>query len=168
LNYESPELIELSRAEDSRGFFEQSFPSSAISRLDRDSVYVASSWAAEKHSIRGLHYQEEPFGERKLVRVIAGRVLDVVVNLDKLIPMETRIQTFELSSDVPRCLYIPKGFAHGFQSLEDDTIVLYCLDNIYAPQATKGLNPLSPVLANLWPFKPSRIKEADLLWPDLT
>lgn len=167
MNREVPALIEIGGAKDARGSFEQSFPDSAISQLRMETFYVATSWTDKKFTIRGLHYQEAPFSERKLVRVLSGSIMDVVVSLDESLPMEKRIHVFELESRAPQLLFIPEGFAHGFQTLEDETIVLYGLDNIYAPKAAKGINPLSPGLRDLWPFRPTVMKEADLAWPNL-
>ena len=162
-----PELIDLHRSDDERGFFEHSFSRDALLRIPSNEKYFATSKTREAFTIRGLHYQVGEHGEAKLIRVIQGRVLDVLVSTDAQLPVAERVHTFELSEDDPQALFVPRGFAHGFQTLDDNAIVLYCLDSQYSKPHTRGYNPLSPELAHIWPHAPSRVKDEDLTWPNL-
>ena len=130
-------------------------------------VYVSASVTTNKGTVRGLHFQKQPFSEAKLVSVVKGRIFDVVVNLDMSLPLDERVHTFDLEENVSSCLYIPKGFAHGFQALTDDTVVIYALDSRYNEGATGGFSPLSPSVIELWPQQPVNIKPEDLAWPQL-
>ena len=122
-----------------------------------------------KHAgtVRGLHFQMSPFAENKLLTVVSGSIFDVVVDLDDSIPLSKRIYKYKLDSQAGQTLFIPKGFAHGFQSLSDDTTVLYSLDSEYMESATCGYSPLSSCLRELWPTAPMNIKPEDLAWPVL-
>ena len=100
--------------------------------------------------------------------VIKGRIHDIIVDLDDTLPLNERIHTFDLAENMGSCLYIPKGFAHGFQALADDTVVVYALDSLYCKSATRGFSPLSPVLIDLWPQEPVNLKPEDLAWPQLS
>ena len=135
--------------------------------LKTDEVYVSASYTSKTNSVRGMHYQSAPFGEAKLVTVLQGEIFDVVINLDKSLPLMKRIHTYRISSQQPSCLFIPKGFAHGFQTLSDEVIVLYALDSEYNKASTRGFSPLSPTLRGLWPREPENLKSEDLAWPVL-
>lgn len=118
-------------------------------------------------TVRGLHFQTSPFAENKLLTVVSGSIFDVVVDCDASIPLSKRIYTYKLDSQAGQTLFIPRGFAHGFQSLTDDTTVLYSLDSEYAESYTCGYSPLSSCLRELWPMVPINIKPEDLAWPVL-
>ena len=152
---------------DSRGFFCSPFSTSLVNRLNLKEFYVSVSKTIQVGTIRGMHFQDPPFCETKLVAVVQGSILDVVVDLDISKPLEERIKSYEMSQDDDYALFIPQGFAHGYQALTDDVIVLYGLDSSYNRRATRGYSPLSPVLSNMWPKIPRNIKAEDLNWPDL-
>lgn len=162
-----PELIDIPRNYDERGFFEQTFSREALLRIPSSEKYFASSMTIEPFTVRGLHYQTGDYGEAKLVRVIQGKILDVLVSTDETLALEQRIFEFELSDDVPQALFVPRGFAHGFQTLISNTLVLYCLDSTYSKSNSRGYNPLSPELAQIWRQAPARLKDEDLLWPNI-
>jgi dTDP-4-dehydrorhamnose 3,5-epimerase len=138
-----------------------------LSRLESNEVYVSASYTSKANSVRGMHYQSAPFQEAKLVTVLQGDIFDVVVDLDESLPLTERIHTFMISAQKPSCLFVPKGFAHGFQSLSDEVIVLYALDAEYNKASTRGFSPLSQTLKGLWPVEPQNLKSEDLAWPML-
>ena len=122
----------------------------------------------KSHTIRGMHYQAQPFSEAKLLTVLRGSNLDILIDLRALENSQIRIHTFELAADRPEVLFIPNGFAHGYQTLSDHTQILYALDSSYQPSARRGFSPLSSEIKKLWRFEPSMIKEEDLKWPMLS
>lgn len=99
--------------------------------------------------------------------VVKGKILDVIVSLDVTLSLEERLHTFDLAENAGSCLFIPKGFAHGYQALTDDTVVIYALDSQYREGATRGFSPLSPSVIDLWPQHPVNLKPEDLTWPQL-
>lgn len=152
---------------DDRGYFSLPFSRSAISKLDSSQVYIALSFSNLAYTIRGMHFQSQPFSESKLLKVISGSILDVVISLDDSLPLSERIHQFNLSEKDEVCLYIPKGYAHGYQTLTDNVLLMYALDSEYSKPHTQGFSPMSSSLANIWPAKPTYLKQEDLLWPQL-
>ena len=119
--------------------------------------------------LRGLHYQLPPVAQTKLVRVIRGRVLDVVVDIREGSPTFGRHIAVELSGENKRQIFIPKGFAHGFLVLEDDTIFAYKVDNYYSPENDRGIAFDDPQIGIEWTFSPEELKlsEKDRKQPKL-
>lgn len=107
-------------------------------------------------TIRGLHYQADPFPEIKLVRCTAGRIFDVVVEV-----RTGRWESFELSGDAPFQLYIPAGYAHGFQALTDDCALHYQMSEFYRPELQRGIRWNDPTLAIPWPIPDPILSERD-------
>ncbi|PYJ63613.1 MAG: dTDP-4-dehydrorhamnose 3,5-epimerase [Verrucomicrobia bacterium] len=136
-------VIELERLEDSRGFFARSFCG----------------------TVRGMHFQRPPASETKLVRCTRGTIYDVVVDLREDSATFRRHLAVTLSAEERNALYIPERFAHGFQTLEDDTEVFYQMGNYYSPGAAAGLRFDDPKLGIEWPLPASSISEKDLAWP---
>jgi dTDP-4-dehydrorhamnose 3,5-epimerase len=163
----SPELLSFLRNTDERGSFSSPFDRDAVNRLNRSEVYFALSSTSVVHTVRGMHYQIPPFAEAKLVYVVRGSIMDIVIDLDSSLSIDKRIHKFHLSEDVDNCLYIPRGFAHGYQTLSSDVQVMYALDGEYSKSNTRGFSPLSPLLLDMWPSTPVHLKREDLLWPHL-
>jgi dTDP-4-dehydrorhamnose 3,5-epimerase len=115
-----------------------------------------------------MHYQTQPFSEAKLLTVIRGSILDILIDLNTVGDGSPTIYTFELNANRPEVLFIPKGFAHGYQTISEGTEILYALDSSYEPGSTRGFSPLSLEIKKLWPFNPTLIKEDDLKWPMLS
>ena len=101
-------------------------------------------------TIRGLHYQLEPYAQSKLIRVIDGKILDVVVDIREKSPTYGQYFSIELSSDEKQQLFVPKGFAHGFSVLTETAIVLYKTDQYYNPESERGINFNDPQLNIDW------------------
>jgi dTDP-4-dehydrorhamnose 3,5-epimerase len=137
---------------DHRGFFSEVYSRKAWREagLDYEFVQDNHSYSAAAGVIRGLHFQTEPFGQTKLVRVARGRVLDVAVDLRRGSPTFGRHVAVELSAANWRQLLVPVGFAHGFCTLEPDCEVLYKVTNVYSPAHDKGLAFDDPALGIDW------------------
>ena len=146
-------LIELERLGDERGWFARSFDREefAARGLNPDVVQCNLSHNAKRHTLRGMHYQAEPHGESKLVRCVGGAIFDVAVDLRRDSPSFCRWHGVELSAKNGLAFYIPAGFAHGFQTLEDDCEVLYQMGHAYVPGAARGARFDDPAFAIRWP-----------------
>ena len=121
----------------------------------------------ERHTLRGLHYQEHPHAEVKLVRCTRGAVYLVMVDLRRDSPTRHQWLGTELSARSRRLAYVPEGFAQGYQTLEDDTEMLYEMSHRYVPEAARGVRWDDPALAIEWPAPPRLLSERDRAWPDL-
>jgi dTDP-4-dehydrorhamnose 3,5-epimerase len=164
---EEPLLIPYLRHSDDRGYFSTPFSPNVLSLLNIDEAYISISQTKFGHTVRGMHYQMAPFSESKLLTVLQGSIFDIVVDLRDIGNGKTKIHTFQLSADRPEAIFIPRGFAHGYQTLSDDTQILYALDSKFDSISCAGFSPLSKGIIEMWPFKPSIVKEEDLKWPML-
>lgn len=163
-------LVQLEPARDQRGFFARTFCVEEFASLGLETSYPqhSISFSARKGTLRGMHYQREPRSEAKLVRCIRGAILDVIIDIRPDSPTYRRWQEFELSSANGRQLYIPKGFAHGFQTLSDDVEVSYLISTPYAPELATGIRHDDPAFGITWPLAVTEISEKDLRWPDFS
>ncbi len=153
MNYkklEIPEviLIETSVFDDERGYFMESFNESFFDKiLDKTVKFCQDNESmSSKGVFRGLHFQDAPFSQSKLVRVISGSVIDFIVDIRKDSPTFKEHLAIEISAKNKKQLFIPKGFAHGFLSLEDNTIFSYKVDNFYSKDHDTGINIHDPSL----------------------
>jgi dTDP-4-dehydrorhamnose 3,5-epimerase len=160
-------VIDLEKIEDERGFFSYLFESTEAARhgLRTDVVQIKLSSNKYKGTLRGMHLQLPPMEEAKLVRCLRGAVWDVIVDLRKDSP--TYLQHFgaELSAENHRALYVPYMFAHGYQTLADDSEVMYQVDRPYSPKHEMGLRYNDPKLNITWPLAVSQISPKDQAWP---
>ncbi|MGL5116179.1 MAG: dTDP-4-dehydrorhamnose 3,5-epimerase family protein, partial [Beijerinckiaceae bacterium] len=117
-------------------------------------------------TLRGLHFQAEPFSEPKLVRCAQGRIFDVAVDLRPESPTFRRWFGLELSAGLRNALYLPPGFAHGFLTLEDASEVHYQMGERYRPELARGVRWNDPAFAITWPFTPVVISDRDATIPD--
>ncbi|KLE04663.1 dTDP-4-dehydrorhamnose 3,5-epimerase [Aliarcobacter butzleri L353] len=126
---------------DARGYFVETFREDKLEEFLGYKINFCqdNESKSSKGVLRGLHYQLAPFAQTKLVRVIQGRVLDVAVDIRKGSPTFGKYVAVELSAENKRQLLIPRGFAHGFVVLEDDTVFAYKVDNYYSPQCDRGI-----------------------------
>ena len=156
-------LIELEKRGDDRGFFARPFCEQefAAQQLVSRFVQVNNSLSAFKGTLRGMHYQLPPKAETKLVRCIRGALWDVILDLRP--ESATFGQHFgaELSADNRRMLYVPKGFAHGFITLQDDTEAFYFVDEFYGPEQERGIRWNDPRFAIQWPAEPVVLSDKD-------
>jgi dTDP-4-dehydrorhamnose 3,5-epimerase len=163
-------VIELEPIEDSRGWFARAFDAEefAARGLEGAIAQCNASFNRRRDTLRGMHYQAEPHGESKLVRCVRGAVFDVAVDLRPGSPSYCRWHGVELSADGGSAFYIPKGMAHGFQTLTDDSEVLYQMGHRYVPEAARGVRFDDPAFGIEWP-RPRRsrtISERDASYPD--
>ncbi len=168
---EGVKIITPKRHGDSRGFFSEVYNQEAWRKagLEYNFVQDNHSLSAELGTIRGMHFQTQPFAQAKLVRVSRGRVLDVVVDLRRSSPTFGRHVAIELSADNWRQLLVPIGFAHGFCTLEPNTEFLYKVTNFYSAPNDRGLAFDDPELGVNWPVAPDRVhlSDKDRKWPRL-
>ena len=135
-------LIELEHHVDERGYFARTFCTAEFEAhgLVTDFIQMSTSFNKQKGQIRGMHYQEEPFSETKIVRCTRGAIYDVMVDLRKDSLTYNEWYGAELSADNGKMLYIPKGFAHGYKTLEDNTEILYMMDQVYMKEAAREID----------------------------
>ena len=138
--------------EDSRGYFVETFKKELLENFVGESFdFVQDNESKSTYgTIRGLHYQLEPFAQTKLVRVIQGRVLDVAVDLRKSSPTFGQYVSVELNDENKRQLLVPRGFAHGFAVLSEVAIFAYKVDNYYSPSHDRGISYSDPELGIDW------------------
>lgn len=162
--------ITLSPAADSRGWFARTYCKNEFSQIGhaKEWVQINHSFTAATGTVRGMHYQLPPFSEIKMLRCIAGAVYDVIVDIRKGSP--TFLQWFgvTLSSENKKMLYIPTGFAHGFQTLSPGCELIYHHSECYTPGAEGGLRYNDPALGIQWPLPPTALSERDSQHPLLT
>ena len=162
-------LIELERLDDERGFFARSFCQNEFKVHGLDPVVAQCnvSFNRKRGTLRGLHYQAEPHAEAKLVRCTRGAVWDVIVDVRQGSPTARSWHAVELTAENYRALYIPAGFAHGFQTLEDDTEVLYQMSEYYHAESARGILWDDPALQINWPLSNPTVSERDRSYPPL-
>lgn len=151
------------RFQDGRGHFSETWSQQSFRAAGVDFSFVQDneSLSSERGTLRGLHCQAPPFAQTKLVRVIAGSVLDVAVDVRKGSPMFGRWVAVELSAKNGQQLLIPRGFLHGFLTLTPNTIVQYKVDNPYAKDSEVGINWDDPDLAVDWGIRSDEVKLSD-------
>lgn len=160
-------VIDLEKREDERGFFARVWCKKelAVHGLKTEFVQANLSYNRKKGTIRGMHYQADPFAEVKLVRCVRGAVHDVIVDLRPASPTYRQWIGVELTDENRRMLYVPQGFAHGFQTLVDDTEVFYQVSEFYTPEAERGVRWDDPTFAIEWPETENCIlSEKDSKW----
>ena len=156
-------VIELEKRGDDRGFFARAFCERefAAHGLSTRFVQANDSLSAKRGTLRGLHYQLAPKAEAKLVRCLRGALLDVVLDLRPGSPTFGKSYGAELTADNRRMMYVPKGFAHGFLTLADDTEAFYLVDEFYGPEQERGVRWNDPAFAIAWPFEPAVVSDKD-------
>jgi len=161
-------LIELEPAEDDRGAFARTYcrESFASHGLEPCEIQCNISRNTRRATLRGMHWQAEPGGEAKLIRVGRGAIHDVVVDIRPSSPTYLRAVGVELNERNNLQLYVPPGFAHGFVTLADDTEVVYQMSRAYAPDLARGARWNDPAFAIDWPIEPTIISERDRSHPD--
>jgi dTDP-4-dehydrorhamnose 3,5-epimerase len=162
-------VIEIERLEDERGSFARTFCAEefAAHGLETGVLQSSVSFNRRRGTLRGLHWQAEPHAEVKVVRVTRGAVHDVVVDVRLGSPTLHESFGVRLDADTGRALYIPAGFAHGFQTLDDDTEVGYQISAAYVPSAAHGLRYDDPALAIDWPEPVTVVSDRDRAHPFL-
>ena len=153
---------------DARGFFSETYNKRDLKRvgIDLDFVQDNQSYSSQSGTLRGLHFQIEPFAQDKLVRVLRGRILDVAVDIRKGSPTFGQHVKIEISAKEWNQILVPKGFAHAILTLEPDTEILYKVTNYFAPACDKGLFWNDADLRIEWPLSSDEVvlsaKDAEL------
>ena len=157
-------IIEIEKIEDERGFFARTFDKNEFLErgLNADFIQSSVSHNNKKGTIRGMHYQSKPYEEVKIVRCTKGKIFDVIIDLRSDSKNFKKWCSFELTEHNYKMLYIPKGFAHGFQTLEDNTEITYQISEIYHPKSSKGIKWNDRVFDIQWPLEISCMSKRDL------
>lgn len=163
-------LIKPEKINDERGYFTRIFDKNEFKKrgLVSDFVQDSISFNRIKGTIRGMHFQLCPFEEAKIVTCIKGKIFDVVIDLRSSSKTFKHWFNFELDAEIGNMIYIPKGIAHGFQTLEDNTTVSYKMSEYFNPNLYRGLRWNDPFFNIKWPLKPTMISKKDLSFPDFT
>ncbi|WP_129631042.1 dTDP-4-dehydrorhamnose 3,5-epimerase [Candidatus Oscillochloris fontis] len=160
-------IIDLQRFEDNRGFFACTWEANEFATQGLSSTVVQAnlSYNRTKGTLRGMHFQHPPYAEVKIIRCVRGSIVDVIIDLRPDSESYKRWISVELSAENRRALYIPEGFGHGFQTLEDDTEVMYQVSQFYTPSAADGVRYDDPAFGITWPLPVSEISPKDAAWP---
>jgi len=162
-------IVEPERLEDARGFFARTFDPHDFAAHGLDPAVAETSVAfnAVALTLRGLHHQVAPYEESKLVRCTRGSVFDVVVDLRPASPTHLRWEAVELTAENRLTLHVPKGCAHGYLTLEDETELAYQISQPHVPDAGAGVRWDDPLVGIEWPAVPRVMSERDASFPDL-
>jgi len=169
LSISSVVLVEPLVFRDERGFFMEAFKLSEFKGFGIDFEPVQENHSMSKRGVvRGLHYQLDPYAQAKLVRVVSGSIFDVAVDIRRSSPTFGKWVGVELSAENKQLLFVPRGFAHGFAALEDDTEVVYLVDNEYSREHERGIIWNDPDIGIEWPFSEPILSDKDRKWPLLS
>jgi dTDP-4-dehydrorhamnose 3,5-epimerase len=161
-------ILELDKREDDRGFFARSWCQKEFQahHLNPRIVQCNISFNRMKGTLRGMHYQAAPLAEAKLVRCTAGALYDVVIDLRPDSPTYKQHVSEVLSAANYKMMYVPEGFAHGFQTLEDDTEIFYQMSEFYSPEYARGVRYNDPAFGINWMIGNPVIVDRDRNYPD--
>ena len=156
-------VVSLQLLTDARGGFARTFCKKEFQQINHQKEFVQlnHSYNTFKGTVRGMHFQLPPYQEIKLIRCIKGAVIDVIVDLRENSPTFLQHVAVELSAENKKMMYVPENFAHGFQTLEDDTELIYHHTQFYTPQADTGIRFNDPLLKINWPLEPVMVSEKD-------
>lgn len=162
--------IDVEPSADDRGLFARVFDAELFAErgLSAELSQISTSFNVRAGTLRGMHYQADPHGECKLVRCTAGAAFDVLIDLRPESPTHRRWHGVELSAGNRRSVYVPRGVAHGFQTLADGTELLYLIDVPYVSEAARGVRWDDPAFGVRWPDPPGErvMSERDRSFPD--
>jgi dTDP-4-dehydrorhamnose 3,5-epimerase len=161
-------IIEIKKLEDERGFFGRSWCAREFSEygLKTELKQANTSLSLKKGTLRGMHYQNDPYQETKLLRCTRGSIYDVIIDLRKDSPTYKQWIGVELTQDNYKMLYVPEDFAHGFITLQDNTEVNYLVTQFYVHGAEAGIRWNDPGFNIQWPLEPLVISEKDKSHPN--
>lgn len=157
-------IVEMEMVEDDRGFFARAWDEEIFKQqnLNAKIVQCNVSFNKKKGTLRGLHYQDSPHEEAKLVRCIRGKAYEILLDLRPKSKTYKQWQPVELNHDNYKMLYVPEGFALGFQTLEDNTELFYQMSEKYVPECSRGIRYDDPSFKITWPLKVQVISKRDL------
>jgi dTDP-4-dehydrorhamnose 3,5-epimerase len=161
-------IVDVERREDERGYFGRTYCEQEFQAHGLPAHMVQSNVSVTHRAgtMRGMHYQLAPHAEDKLVRCVRGAIWDVIVDIRPESPTYCQWTGVELSESSERMLLVPKGFAHGFITLTDDTMVNYQVSEFYTPAAEAGARHDDPAFAIKWPVPVLSMSDRDRTWPD--
>ena len=162
-------IVDLEPRGDERGFFARTWceREAATVGLHPRWVQANTSFSRDAGTLRGMHYQQAPWQEAKLVRCTRGTIFDAIVYLRTVSPTYLRWFGVELSAENHRALYVPEDFAHGFLTLTGDVEIQYLVSQFYMPQAERGLRWNDPAVGIRWPREVTVISDKDARWPEV-
>ena len=160
-------VIELEKKDDARGFFARAFCQNEFAQagLQLPIIQVNVSSNFKKGTLRGMHFQAEPYGEVKLIRCTRGAIYDVIIDLRKGSPTHKQWFGVELTGNNYKMLYVPDKFAHGYLTLEDSSDLLYFHSQAYVAGYERGVRYDDPAFRIQWPSKVAEISKKDASWP---
>ena len=160
-------LIDIRKLADDRGYFARTFCAEEFGKAGLETRFPQANHSHNLRAgtLRGMHFQRAPHGEVKVVRCVRGALHDVIIDLRPASPTYRRWEGFELTAENGRMLYVPAGFAHGFQTLRDDTDASYLVSHPYTPGAEGGVRFDDPAFGIAWPLPVGTISEKDAAWP---
>ena len=163
-------ILEIERLNDERGFFARTWCKQEFAKygLNFNLAQCSISFNHKRGTLRGMHYQISPYRETKLVRCTAGAIYDVVIDLRRDSATFCKWLAVELSAENRCMLYVPEDFAHGFQTLKDNTEVLYQISVPYAPEYAEGVRWDDPAFDIRWPAADRIVSTKDASYPDFT
>ena len=166
--FENLFVIDIKENKDDRGFFDRAWCKREfeLQGLEIDIVQSNISGNKTKGTLRGLHYQKEPFAEDKIITCLTGEMYDVVIDLRVNSASYLKWKSFYLTPENRKMLFIPAGFAHGYQTLKNKTLILYYSSNFYNPMAEMGIRFDDPFFNIKWPQKIRSISAKDKSWMD--
>ncbi len=161
-------IVDIEPREDERGFFARSWAVEEFTEhgLDPRLVQCSLSYNKRRGTLRGMHYQVAPFAEAKLVRCSMGAIYDVIVDLRPDSPTLKQWISVELTQSNRRALYVPVDFAHGFQTLQDDSEIFYQMSEFFHPECARGARWNDPAFGIDWPIPSPILSERDRSYPD--
>jgi dTDP-4-dehydrorhamnose 3,5-epimerase len=161
-------VFSVKKIEDERGYFARGWCQKEFEAagLNPNLVQMNFAMSLKKGTLRGMHFQEAPYGGAKLVRCTRGAICDVIIDLRPSSPTHGCWIGIDLSADNYQMLYAPEGFAHGYQTLTDQAEIYYLTSAFYAPAAARGVRYDDPAFGIRWPLPVSVIPDADRRWPD--
>jgi len=161
-------IVEPEQLKDERGFFARTFCRREFEArgLETEFIQHSISYNHKQGIVRGMHYQADPYQEVKLVRCTRGSIYDVILDLRESSPTYCQWQAVELTDDNWQALYIPEGFAHGFQTLSDHCEVLYQISQYYQPDAARGVRWDDPAFGINWPISAPILSDRDRSFGD--
>lgn len=161
-------VIELEKLGDDRGFFTRTWDKKIFQErgLNSDLAQMSFSYSKRKGTLRGMHFQVNPFEETKIVRCLRGKIFDVIIDLREKSETYKEWISFELDDENRKMVYIPEGFAHGFQTLEDNTEVFYQMSNWFSPEHAKGIRWDDKEFDIKWPIQNVIISDKDKMYEE--
>lgn len=163
-------MIDIEKRKDARGFFSRTWCQKECENYGLSTAFVQANmnFSEKKGTIRGLHYQQQPFQEIKLVRCTKGAIFDVIIDVRPHSATYGQWVSTLLTGENHRTLYVPEGFAHGYQTLEDDTEVFYPTTQFFTPEVECGIRWDDPAFEIEWPERQSVVvSDKDQSWPSV-